>query len=74
MASDGRKLKEVRLTTPVPAEAIQGLALGDVVYLDGLIATGREGVYRRILDEGAAPPIDLKATTATALTSAPLPR
>ena len=63
MASDGRKLKEVRLTTPVPAEAIQGLALGDVVYLDGLIATGREGVYRRILDEGAAPPIDLKATT-----------
>ncbi len=63
MASDDGKLKEVRLTTPVSAEAIQSLALGNVVYLDGLIATGREGVYRRILDEGAEPPIDLKATT-----------
>jgi len=63
MASGGGKLKEVRLTTPVSAEAVRGLALGNVVYLDGVIVTGREGVYRRILDEGVEPPVDLKALT-----------
>ncbi len=59
MAEKHGKLEEVRLTTPVSAEAIAGLALGQVVYLDGVVYTGREGVYRRILDEGVAPPVDL---------------
>ncbi len=61
MAEKRGKLQEVRLTTPVSAEAIAGLELGQVVYLDGVIYTGREGVYRRILDEGVAPPVDLKS-------------
>ncbi len=59
MAEKRGKLQEVRLTTPVSAEAIAGLELGQVVYLDGVVYTGREGVYRRILDEGVAPPVDL---------------
>ncbi|MCH8037909.1 MAG: fumarate hydratase C-terminal domain-containing protein [Proteobacteria bacterium] len=59
MAEKHGKLQEVRLTTPVSAEAIAGLKLGQVVYLDGVVYTGREGVYRRILDEGVAPPVDL---------------
>ncbi len=59
MAEKRGKLETVRLTTPVSAEAIAGLALGQVVYLDGVVYTGREGVYRRILDEGVAPPVDL---------------
>ena len=61
MAEKHGKLEEVRLTTPVSAEAIAGLELGQVVYLDGVVYTGREGVYRRILDEGVAPPVDLKS-------------
>ncbi len=61
MAREHGKLKEVRLTTPVSAEAVAALELGDVVFLDGVIYTGREGVYRRILDEGIEPPVDLKA-------------
>ncbi len=61
MAEKHGKLEEVRLTTPVSSEAIAGLKLGQVVYLDGVIYTGREGVYRRILDEGVAPPVDLKS-------------
>lgn len=61
MAEKHGKLEEVRLTTPVSTEAIAGLKLGQVVYLDGVVYTGREGVYRRILDEGLAPPVDLKA-------------
>ncbi len=43
--------------------AIAGLELGQVVTLDGVVYTAREGVYRRILDEGVAPPLDLKALT-----------
>jgi L(+)-tartrate dehydratase beta subunit len=63
MAPSGGELKEVRLTTPVTAAALARLELGNVVFLDGLIYTGREGVYRRILEQGATPPIDLKALT-----------
>ena len=52
------KLRTLRLTTPVTDEALAGLRLGDVVYLDGRIYTGREGVYRRVVDEGVALPVD----------------
>ncbi|MFQ6017006.1 MAG: fumarate hydratase C-terminal domain-containing protein [Kiloniellaceae bacterium] len=51
------------MTAPVAAAAIAALELGSVVYLDGLIYTGREGVYRRIIGEGMEPPVDLKALT-----------
>jgi L(+)-tartrate dehydratase beta subunit len=57
------KLEEVRLSTPVTPAAIAGLELGQVVYLDGVVYTAREGVYRRVLDEGVAPPLDLKSLT-----------
>ncbi len=63
MAERRGKLEEVRLSTPVTTDAIAGLELGQVVYLDGVVYTAREGVYRRILDEGVAPPLDLKALT-----------
>ncbi len=63
MAERRGKLEEVRLSTPVTPAAIAGLELGQVVYLDGVVYTAREGVYRRILDEGVAPPLDLKALT-----------
>lgn len=63
MAGRTGKPQEVRLTTPVSPEAIAGLELGSVVYLDGVVFTGREGVYKRILDEGVEPPVDLKALT-----------
>ncbi len=63
MAERRGKLEEVRLSTPVTPAAIAGFELGQVVYLDGVVYTAREGVYRRILDEGVAPPLDLKALT-----------
>ena len=59
MASPGRAVKTVRLTAPVAAEDIAGLEIGTVVYLDGTIYTGREGVYKRIVGEGVAPPVDI---------------
>ncbi len=63
MAEQRRKPKEVRLSTPVTAEAIAGLELGQVVYLSGVVYTAREGVYRRILDDGVAPPVDFATLT-----------
>lgn len=54
---DARKRKTVRLRTPVDDAQLAALELGDVVYIDGLIYTAREGVYKKVLAEGAAPPV-----------------
>jgi L(+)-tartrate dehydratase beta subunit len=54
-------MKTARLKVPVAPDDLAGLELGTVVYLDGVIYTGREGVYRRALDQGIAPPCDLAA-------------
>jgi len=53
-------MRKVRLTIPVTDEDLEGLELGDAVYLDGIVYTGREGVYNRALGEGINPPVDLK--------------
>lgn len=51
----------VELTAPANPESLSALNIGDVVYINGTLYTGREGVYRRILDEGFEPPTDLAA-------------
>ena len=63
MAAGGGKLKSVRLTAPVRPEDIDALELGAVVYLDGVIYTGREGFYQRIIGDGQAPPVDLASVS-----------
>ena len=52
-------MREVRLQIPVTHEDLAKLQLGDVVYLDGLVYTGREGLYKRLIDDGVPPPVDL---------------
>jgi len=54
-------LNQVRLKTPVSGEDIARLRRGDVVFLDGLLYTGREGVYKRCIDDGEALPVDIGA-------------
>jgi L(+)-tartrate dehydratase beta subunit len=54
-------MKEVRLQIPVTHEDLAQLELGTVVYLDGLVYTGREGLYKRLIDDGVPPPVDLAA-------------
>ena len=56
---DQVEMNQVRLTCPVQLDDIAELKLGDLVYLDGVIYTGREGLYRRMLDEGHEPPVPL---------------
>ena len=60
---DQVQMDEVHLTTPVSPEAIRSLKLGDVVYLSGVLYTGREGVYRKVVDKGAALPDSVRALT-----------
>ena len=59
MADSTDKRRTLRLKMPITAEDIASFRLGDVVYLDGRIYTGREGVYKRVVDEGVDLPVDL---------------
>lgn len=58
-----RSLNKVHLATPVTDEAIAKLKIGDVVFLSGVIYTGREGVYKRILDDGVESPVDIPSVS-----------
>lgn len=60
-AADG--LKVVHLDLPAREEDIARLELGSAVYLNGLVYTAREGVYKKVLDEGLPLPLDLAATS-----------
>ncbi len=55
--------KTVKLQTPVSDAALKELNIGDIVYLEGVIYTGREGVYRRVVDEQIPAPIDFAKTS-----------
>jgi L(+)-tartrate dehydratase beta subunit len=56
MADNKAQRKTIRLTLPIRDGDLDGLEIGTVVYLDGVIYTGREGVYKKVLEEGAALP------------------
>ncbi len=49
-------LQQVRLKVPASVDDIASLEIGSIVYLDGFIYTGREGVYKRVIEDGAALP------------------
>ncbi len=53
-------IREINITLPAGPEDIESLNLGDAVYLNGLVFTGREGVYRQIFDNKIEPPIDIR--------------
>ena len=59
------KMREVMLSTTPNPDALRDLRLGDIVYLDGLIYTAREGVYKRALEEKANIPMELPSESAT---------
>ena len=45
------------INTPIHDEAIADLRIGDVVYLSGLLVTGRDDVHRRVAHEGMEFPL-----------------
>jgi L(+)-tartrate dehydratase beta subunit len=54
--SDTGNLNQVRLPVPVAEADLKRLSIGDVVFLDGVIFTGREALYRRVVTEGKPAP------------------
>jgi len=59
MAAMKQILQQVRLTIPATVEDIARLEIGSIVYLDGVIYTGREGVYKRVIEDGFEIPLKL---------------
>ncbi len=51
--------RTMRLTAPVTDDQLRQLEIGDIVYINGLIYTGREGAYHRIIDQAIEPPVDI---------------
>jgi len=56
MATLDEHLHEVRLKVPVSADDLAQLPIGSIVYLDGIVYTGREGVYQRVIEQGTKLP------------------
>lgn len=48
------------LTTPVEAEDLKNLHIGDIVYLTGYLVTGRDDVHHRVVHEQMKCPVDFK--------------
>ena len=61
MVDKKSEFTEVRLKIPVQQSDLEKLEIGTIVYLDGIIYTGREGVYKRVIEEGFDIPLDLPA-------------
>ncbi|MCK5362376.1 MAG: fumarate hydratase C-terminal domain-containing protein, partial [Gammaproteobacteria bacterium] len=55
--------QQVSLKIPANTEDLIGLEPGTVVYLDGVIYTGREGVYKKVISDGVPLPLDLPAVS-----------
>ena len=52
MASDSAGQKTVSLKVPVKPADLAGLKIGTIVYLNGVIYTAREGVYKKVIENG----------------------
>lgn len=53
---DGKRI----ISTPVSDEDIRDLKIGDVFYLDGELATGRDVVHSRVVEESMDLPVDIR--------------
>ncbi len=58
------KPRKIHLNANPTPEALAELSIGDIVYLDGTVYTAREGIYKRVLEDGIAMPLDLPAKSA----------
>ncbi len=53
---NGKKI----LTTPVSAEDLRNIHIGDIVYLTGSLTTCRDVAHRRVVEEGLDIPVDVR--------------
>ena len=59
MGTGSGKLKTVSLNLPVTTEDLKDIEIGTVVYLNGVVYTAREGVYKRVIEDGEQLPAHL---------------
>ena len=48
------------LITPVTAEDLKDIHIGDIIYLDGSVTTCRDSAHSRVVEEGLEIPFDVK--------------
>ncbi len=48
------------LTTPISAEDLKGIKIGDIIYLNGSMTTCRDVAHRRLVEEGRELPVDVR--------------
>lgn len=53
---NGKKI----LTTPISAEDLKGIHVGDIVYLNGSMTTCRDVAHRRLVEEHRELPVDVR--------------
>ncbi len=53
---DGKKI----LTTPISAEDLEDIHIGDIIYLNGYMTTCRDVAHRRLVEQGLELPINIK--------------
>ena len=53
---DGKKV----LTTPISAEDLKDIHIGDIIYLSGSLTTCRDVAHRRVVEEGSEIPVDVR--------------
>ena len=53
---DGKKI----LRTPVSAEDLKDIHIGDIIYLTGDLTTCRDVAHRRVVEEGREIPVDVR--------------
>ena len=60
-----------RLSIPLSEDDVKMLRIGDTVYLDGKVHTGRAQVYQHVLEGQNVPPIDLATESNVQMHGAP---
>ena len=48
------------LTTPISAEDLEDIHVGDVIYLTGKLTTCRDVAHRRVIEEGRKLPVAIR--------------
>lgn len=52
-------MKTHHLTTPIKNEDLEGIEIGDIVYLSGYLITSRDDVHMRLVKQHRPLPVDL---------------
>ncbi|OMG12977.1 L(+)-tartrate dehydratase subunit beta [Actinomyces naeslundii] len=52
--------RRITLTTPIKREDLEGIRVGDVIFLDGHIVTCRDVAHRRLIELSRELPVDIR--------------